>query len=266
MPIELFQGPRLKVERAKRHIGELHKLCADLIQRNPYILFSEEDTNTNEIVIRVRVKEDVPCAWGTIVGDIAHNLRAALDHLICDLVVANGKSISKTNGFLITGSRETFETYLPKKIEGISRKAEQLIRRFKPYHRGHGDKFGCSVLYLLDWLDDLDKHKGIVMVGAAIPASRVKTIFPGHRATIGADGMVDIRLPAMGRPQIICPLQDNAELFRIAKAGLKHQLEFAFTVAVAEAPVFQGQPIVKVLADAANFIEKGINVLERYAR
>ncbi|MET3841571.1 hypothetical protein [Bradyrhizobium sp. OAE829] len=134
--IKPFVGPRLKVARAKGHIEEIHRLTAALYARDPYDIIREQDTETGEYIYRIRIKEAIPCEWGTVIGDIVHNLRAALDQLVCDLVIANDGKVSKTNGFLITETRETFESYLPKKIKGISRRAEWLIRRFKPYLRG----------------------------------------------------------------------------------------------------------------------------------
>jgi hypothetical protein len=265
MRVERFRGPRLKVERANRHIEELKTLCSVLFQRNPYTIFTEENKDTGEQIFRVHINEDVPCDWGTIVGDIVHNLRAALDQLICDLVDANDSRVTKTNALLVTGSRETFETHFPKKIEGISRRAERLIRRFKPYHRGYGDKFGCSLLYLLDWLDDRDKHQGIIAVGAAGPRMRVRVQVRPDQMTLQPDGRINITMPPMGTPKITLPLTDNVEVFRIAKSDFQHESEFFFTVAVLDAPVFQGQPIVDLLAETAKLIEKGINILERYA-
>jgi hypothetical protein len=212
MLIQAFTGPKLKIERAKRHIGELHRLCSAFLQREPYEMFTEEKPEVGEVAIKVRVKECVPLAWGAIVGDIAHNLRSALDQLICDLVIANEGKVTRGTGFIITETRETFETHFPNKITGISRKAERIVRRFKPYERGYGDKAGCPALRFLDWLDKRDKHQGIIMVGAASVAANSRTLIPANFTAPDPDGVIDIRMPPKGHPTFPVAVEDNTEL------------------------------------------------------
>src|SRR5581483_1584507 len=134
----------------------------------------------------------------------SHNLRAALDQLICDLVVANRRTVSQTNGFLITGSKDTFDRYIGKKIDGISPKAERIIRWLKPYNRGDSEKFG-SLLYMLDWLDDLDKHKGIIPVAAShVNLWYSFIVQPGMPSAPDADGNVTLRVDMPSIP-FVCP-------------------------------------------------------------
>ena len=92
-------GPKLKVERAKEHIAELEALVRSFNESKPHEFFVEKDDKTGEDVIRVRIHKAVPKRTSIIVGDAVHNLRSALDQLVCDLIVANGKQIRRGSGF-----------------------------------------------------------------------------------------------------------------------------------------------------------------------
>lgn len=73
-----FFGPFLKVERASFHINDLAGKINRFIERKPYVVVAENYGN-GELAWTVRVKEDIPSDWATIVGDAVHNLRDALD-------------------------------------------------------------------------------------------------------------------------------------------------------------------------------------------
>ena len=259
-----FEGPRLKIKRAKTYIEELRAAESAFFDRNPYEIVREQDGKTGEYVYRIRVKEAIPCDMGVVIGDVVHNLRAALDQLVCDLVRANRGTVTQTNAFLITGSRETFEARIAKKIAGISAKAERLIRRLKPYERGYGHKTGCAPLYWLDALDDLDKHKGIIPVGAA--QTRTSVIFPIRPfPKAGAGGQVVISTPDMAFAAV-CPVTDNAELLRIGPSQFDHQQPtFTISISIADAPTLKGKATLQILDELVKFIEKGIGIFERRA-
>ncbi|SDB31162.1 hypothetical protein [Bauldia litoralis] len=256
MTNQLFEGPRLKIERAKRHIEELESRIKSFRDLNPYSLVRETDPDTGDNVYRVRIKEVIPCDFSVIIGDAVHNLRSALDQVVCDLVAANCGRVTRKTGFLITGSRDTFETHFPEKIKGVSKRAERAMRRFKPYESG------CDLLYFLNWLDIEDKHKGIIAVGAA--HRQVRAVHTVHASQIVPGQPIKIPVK-VGPNHIVCPLTDNAEVFRTGPTGFDEDVEVAIEVAVAEAPIGQGQPIVPILAQTAHFIEKGVDILERHA-
>src|SRR5260370_18770129 len=102
----MFDGPKLKVKRAKKHISELidvvaayvnSDFCECVIQRN-------RDTGIHELVIKV-VKQ-TPCEIPLIIGDAVHNLRSALDILICDVVRNSGNTPTKHTKFPFRETRQ----------------------------------------------------------------------------------------------------------------------------------------------------------------
>src|ERR1700751_5324457 len=86
-------GVRLKIERAKRHFDELNTAIQSWgtaeAEEHSYILNHDPDRKCMNLALR-RVKPNNP-DWAFIAGDIVHNLRSALDHLVCQLALLNGK-------------------------------------------------------------------------------------------------------------------------------------------------------------------------------
>jgi hypothetical protein len=57
----------------------------------PYKLHTQPDSKTGEITVYGQVLGEPPIdEWGAIIGDVVHNLRSALDHLVWQLTIAEG--------------------------------------------------------------------------------------------------------------------------------------------------------------------------------
>jgi hypothetical protein len=86
-----FNGPRLKIERGKRHIEELRGEVSRFLAEQPYRLVVEADTDPAFQRLVLDNVTAFPKEIPLILGDAIHNLRAALDHLACILVRENGQ-------------------------------------------------------------------------------------------------------------------------------------------------------------------------------
>lgn len=78
-------GPRLKVERANRHIDEIFSVTTPLC-KDWYTFRVEADVlppnaKPSSFTLRYRPTQPIPEKIGLIIGDAVHNLRSALDHL-----------------------------------------------------------------------------------------------------------------------------------------------------------------------------------------
>jgi hypothetical protein len=71
-----FQGPQLKIERAKCHITELQKEMGIFIKDHPYSLVLQRDTQRGKQGIVPVGGGRIPDKFSLIVGDAIHNLRA----------------------------------------------------------------------------------------------------------------------------------------------------------------------------------------------
>lgn len=157
---DLLIGPRLKIARAQKHFDELKSALAGFFETNPYAVICKTDSKTGQKTYFIKIEQSIPGEIGVVVGDVVHNLRSALDQIVCCLFKCNGKQISGSNGLPVATSRERFRETRVGKLKNLSPKATRFINRLKPYDGGN------SSLFLLAELDNLDKHNQIVPVAS----------------------------------------------------------------------------------------------------
>ena len=87
-----LEGCWAKVQRADMHLDFLHQRVKSFVDDGgPYDLQTQPDSKTGEITIYGEVTGEPPTdEWGAIIGDVVHNLRSALDHLVWQLTIADG--------------------------------------------------------------------------------------------------------------------------------------------------------------------------------
>lgn len=160
-----FQGCFAKVERAREHIDALQEEIAAFVADHPYDVVVEFDSETGEQIARVATVKEPPLRWSIIFGELGHNLRSALDHLVYQLAIIAGSNPAKTKtSFPIYTSCRAYWT--PRKsqpsprdvaLEGVSDNARALIDSAQPYHGG--DSAQSHPLATLAWLTNIDKHR-----------------------------------------------------------------------------------------------------------
>ena len=147
-----------KVERAEKHVKDLHALISGFLDRGDiYEVVPEfKDNGDTDYVFRVRV--EIPGDVPLILGDAIHNLRSALDHAVCSLVVHNGKKVEKWHGFPIFGDTapDCHEAGIRHAVDGAGDAAFKIVAGEEPYKGANNPLWG------LHKLDIDDKHKFIV--------------------------------------------------------------------------------------------------------
>src|SRR5690348_11247423 len=98
-----LDGPRLKLERAAKHIAELRIAVERFLASEPFSINPVEAAN-GDLAFHVVINRHVPAEWSAIVGDAVHNLRAVLDHLAWRMVELAGGKPSRDTSFPITTS------------------------------------------------------------------------------------------------------------------------------------------------------------------
>jgi hypothetical protein len=113
--------------------------------------------------------EPLPPLLGLLIGDVANNFRAALDHLAWALVTTRGRRRLKPREhakiyFPIAGRKEDFDAHLVVS-QFLTRADRAIIRRYQPYMSGKRQlPYHC--LTPLPGLNSEDKHRGIRPVWA----------------------------------------------------------------------------------------------------
>jgi hypothetical protein len=255
-----FTGPRIKVERAKEHFANLKRLNAELRQSEPYQVVTENDPETGDLVFKAKVSRQPPPYWGTIVGDIIHNLRSSLDLLVCELVRAQGMQVKPNTGFPVfkdaTAFTNAFKSGTPGQIKGAPQAAVDLIKKAKPYNGGN------EALWRLHRLDIADKHKLLIPVGMAYQSVILDMArsfddldVPSSLRSGLQDLSAPISIPVADRQY---PLKDGAILFKVAggsSSKVYENTQFAFEVAFGEGEVVEGEPVFPTLSQLGQFVE-----------
>lgn len=174
-----LNGPRLKIRRAESEIQALRRADESFMKDSEYhIVKAEFNPKTGKYVYRVRTSSEPPDPeWGVWIGEIAHNLRSALDSLVYQLALLGTKTPASNTQFPIFLVGKTTRKHMPhfegmelrdgrSMIRQLLPKHQALIERLQPYKRSRGGR--KNPLYWLKEVNNADKHRLIQVVGAKV--------------------------------------------------------------------------------------------------
>lgn len=92
-----------------------------------------------------------------LLGDYLHNVRSALDHLVCQLALLDGAPGCETTQFPITSSHGNYVSQEPRWLRGVSPGHRADLERLQPYHAGA--RMNDHLLMILDEFSNVDKHR-----------------------------------------------------------------------------------------------------------
>lgn len=158
------RGVDAKIRRARECLESLRAditaHCAYQTQRR---IREMESRARNPLLQRFHVRERdpgyVPMDFPIRVGEIAYNLRSALDHLVYALVKDNNRTPSKQTGFPILADEAGYRKYAPKMVQGIAHDRCDLIEAFQPFRGDIGRH-----LWMLHLICNIDKHRHLNVV------------------------------------------------------------------------------------------------------
>jgi hypothetical protein len=190
-----FYSAKLKIDRAKQHIADLRREFDAFVHANPYtrdIKFKHdpnEYSQMRDLRISIEFGKGIhaPEILGLLIGDAAHNLRSALDHLIWELIGPTGTKQDKHLSFPTGDTWTNYEST----IDGLHttpRGAKKFLKSFEAHRGGDG-----HALYGLHILDRTDKHRIINPIIAAAKISGLRDhrdgiVHPDAIAMISDDG------------------------------------------------------------------------------
>jgi hypothetical protein len=204
-----------KANRAKEHIDSLRRQVDAYRAAAPYSLTPEPTDKPNRLAYRLFLKP-VPVAISATVGDVLHNLRAALESLTFEVARrSHGGTLTaeqeKQSTFPICESPKTLDAFFERKSKkGLlyDRRARAALRSVQPFvnleqaHKlgvaldeGFEERFRWSELHRLDTLWNVDKHRRLALMawwpdlifwGSNGPSNR--QAFPGDGTL--ADGSI----------------------------------------------------------------------------
>ncbi|HEX9896602.1 MAG TPA: hypothetical protein VGA85_02950 [Dehalococcoidales bacterium] len=193
-----LDSPRLKITRAKDEINRLGLMQDAFLANTHYsVVRAEKNLVSGKDVLRIKIDGSPPSLeWGVYIGEIAHNLCSALNHLVYQLALLNSSNKPET---VAGDKRLQFPIFLTEP-EFKAKWGESMIKLLKPEHKASIKRLqpynssGSSLLKTIDltkwsgcnsplfWLKEInnaDKHRIIQVVG--IRPSSFGAIYWGER-------------------------------------------------------------------------------------
>ncbi|HBQ3760065.1 hypothetical protein MWG98_09065 [Klebsiella quasipneumoniae] len=240
--MDIFAAPKLKIERAKRHIRDLNNEIVSFTRKNPFKVVVEGDAFEYDYIIRV--KEEIPEDISCYIGDIIHNLRAALDLLACDLVRRAGGSTNGVYFPFASGADELEAAIVKRKIGRAGQDIVSIIRAMKPYTGGN------KYLRAIHDLDIADKHLALIPVATYVGLNNFRIT-----------GEQGINSMLVGKIRI-SPVQDGQCIITTPAASnikLGQQLNAIIEITFADGQPLSGEPVFEALEKLIHLTDGIIN-------
>jgi len=212
-------GVKRKIDRAKDHLVEL-KFAIDKWGRSKeddYRFVIDHQPKGKVIILRHGKIMPDDIEWSIIAGDVVHNLRSALDHMVCQLSILNSNDITCCTDtyFPICICKSDFRKAHRFVEPLLSPVAFAAIEALQPYNTAKLQNLepSASNLWILSQLDIIDKHRILVVIGKHFRATDVSYRF---------NGGATVKVPVDGAWR---PLKDGAEVARIDMSHLSPTAE-----------------------------------------
>lgn len=244
----MFEGARLKVKRAEKHIDDFNDVIAAFVQSDFCRLYAEPDPNTGNSIVKFEMTKGAPDDLSVILGDALHNLRSALDLAAYELVLLAGEKPLKWVRFPVADDEAKLEAAINGgqiKIAGLDI-VGLIVKTIRPY-KGNG---GNAALCALHDLDIEDKHCLLV------PTFSVGAL-SGVDFSVGSNMWTDTFLAVSADGAVVCPISAPGK-FELHKHG-----QPLFNVSFGKGVPFEGQPVVPTLHQLSQLVGGIIKALEK---
>jgi hypothetical protein len=252
----------LKVERAEQHIRDAKGAIAAFLDIGPYEVVARIDKDTGQRVYTMSRVDPVPPYISGIIGDVLHNLRAALDHLAFALWERGSREGSERGiSYPVTDTADPakYRTERVRKIPGVRQQVVDAIDATEPYEGGAGGQ-----LLVLHKLNNIDKHRRLNLAALHFGGFCISPVLKRMLRASARANPRPIGQPPPGyffrRTVRVDALQCGDELYRCpAHEKVEDQTEFAFDVALIEPPAPEGESVVEFLEELTNCVRRTLD-------
>lgn len=155
-----------KLSRAREHLEALHSEVMSSEGRDAYTGEITFDAATGWHTLKVRVHRPLPARLGGMVGDVANNLRAALDHAVYGIAWATTGVPAERSQFPISDTPGAFRTSAGRDLGDLPVRWIDVIKALQPF--ADPPATGRHVLAVLRDLANADKHR-LIPAAMAVP-------------------------------------------------------------------------------------------------
>jgi hypothetical protein len=248
-----INGIRLKIERAKEHILELYKRIALFANDEPYEIGAKPHSvaQIHHTTLYIKSVKPVPDEFSIIIGDVVHNLRSSLDHLIWQLVEAGGGTPNDRTYFPVCygskGAQQYSSAVGAGEIQKMRIGAEKVLLSVQPYVSGN------DTLWNVHELDRIDKHRVLITTGTSFGDWSVDA---GGGAIIPFQQWTNIPL-VVGYEIVNLPTETyNRQPHKNFKLGIE--------VTFGESEVVESEAVLPALKEMAEFVDRLVSQFEPF--
>lgn len=245
-----FDSARRKVARADKHFDDLHREAKAFFAQNPFREVVEPDpANPNHLLYKIKLDaliDDSPIP--ELVGDIASNLRAALDHAVYALTNTQPPR-PRSAYFPFAGEAAGLQAALDRNCKHVPPEMLPFLRSLQPY------KGGNRLLYALNVLRNSDNHSLLTPVAAQ---------FIRPYTSVSGTGYMKFVLPEHSR----WDRAKNEVIFLRTAVDTKpdYKIDFHFFIAFQDIEVLEGCPMIEMLEAIGCEVNATVNSIESEAR
>lgn len=192
-----LSDPRAKLDRAGEHLDTLGIELRAFSEREPHAIVPDDGLDEGWKVLRIRVREEPPVKLGLIFGDFVHNLRSALDNLVCQLARLGGADNCDRTQFPICDTAQQFSGQVSRgRLAGLSDEHITAIELLQP-RPGRNLHHYLALTALRDF-DNIDKHQAIH--AAVIAVDPRPEAMRARRARTDSEVAFEIEPVTIGKP------------------------------------------------------------------
>jgi hypothetical protein len=244
-------------------LEELATLISEYSEADPYELTIDTESDPPWRIGRIKIPDAPLTEWGVIVGDFAHNLRSALDHLVYQLAVLNECDPEKMGtqfpifmaeeDYLRAGNRGRRKGKLSNRdsqLWGVSEAHKTVIDGLQPFQVDNPE---ITALAVLNRMSNRDKHR---LVSVSHGAMQNRSVIANP-----ADPTTEVEIIEADPSGV---LEDGAELFRYivrpdpdaeVQLGFRAEHWFGFAGEPDVLPPLGPQELAALMTDIADIIE-----------
>ena len=166
MPGDL-SGVLAKLDRADELREVFDELYESYAASEPYGIFTEFDPKTGWHILRWQVNREPPFTeLALIFGDMISNLRAALDYLVWQLVLASGNRPGRRTAFPVVRRAKDWEVQARTSLRGVDQEWVDVVRERQPFQRP--ERPSIHPLAILDHVNNLNKHRFLPVAAVSV--------------------------------------------------------------------------------------------------
>lgn len=170
MPLQI-DSVKAKLQHAEGYLNSIESEVKSWMNDHPYSIARQTNSDSTRYSLILQInKEPALQRWSLVIGDIVHNLRCALDHLVYAIAIHESGQDPPPSGnklmFPICDTSDLFRNESNRRLVTLSDRVRTVIETVQPYNRPHLEL--PPLLAILRDLNNTDKHRLLHLAYSAV--------------------------------------------------------------------------------------------------